>query len=66
MTADDQYLRQHILTPGATVVAGYDNIMPTFQGVVSEDQLIQLIAYIKSLGTQPAQTASGAAAPAAQ
>jgi cytochrome c oxidase subunit 2 len=69
MVADDAYLRQHILDPGATVVAGYDNIMPTFQGVVSEDQLLQLIAYIKSLGAQPAQNASsaaGAAAPAAQ
>ena len=72
VTADDQYLRQHILDPGATVVAGYDNIMPTFQGVVSEDQLLQLLAYIKSLGTQPAQSGSGnpgpatPAAPAAQ
>ena len=65
MLADDAYLRQHILDPGATVVAGYDNIMPTFQGVVSEDQLLQLIAYIKSLGAQPAQNASSAA-PAAQ
>jgi cytochrome c oxidase subunit II len=68
--ADDAYLRESVLDPGAKIVAGYDNIMPTFQGVVSEDQLLQLFAYIKSLGTQPAQSASGTtgapAAPAAQ
>jgi cytochrome c oxidase subunit 2 len=69
VTADDAYLRESVLDPGAKIVAGYDNIMPTFQGVVSEDQLLQLFAYIKSLGTQAPQNASdaaGAAAPAAK
>jgi cytochrome c oxidase subunit 2 len=47
--ADDNYLREHILTPGQKVVAGYPRIMPTFRGLVDEDQLLQLIAYIKSL-----------------
>jgi cytochrome c oxidase subunit 2 len=65
VTADDAYVRESILDPGAKIVAGYDNIMPTFQGVVSEDQLLQLLAYIKSLGTQPAQSASGNTGPAA-
>jgi len=52
VTADETYLRQHILTPGKTVVAGYPPIMPPFQGLLSEDQLLQLIAYIKSLATE--------------
>lgn len=67
--ADDAYLRESVLDPGAKIVAGYDNIMPTFQGVVSEDQLLELFAYIKSLGTKPAQNGAGstsALAPAAQ
>ncbi len=51
VTADDAYLRTCILTPGGTGVAGFQPIMPSFQGVVSEDQLLQLIEYIKSLGS---------------
>jgi cytochrome c oxidase subunit II len=51
--ADEQYVRDSILTPQKQVVAGYQPIMPSFQGRVSEDQLAQLIAYIKSLGNQP-------------
>ena len=49
MTADERYLRDSILTPAAKVVAGYQPIMPTFQGQISEEELLQLIAYIKSL-----------------
>jgi cytochrome c oxidase subunit 2 len=47
--ADEGYLSQHILTPGATIVAGWENIMPTFQGQVSAQEVNELIAYIKSL-----------------
>lgn len=50
--ADDNYLRESILDPNAQIVAGYQPIMPTFRGRVSEEQLIQLIAYIKSLGNE--------------
>lgn len=50
-TADDDYLRESILTPQAKVVAGYKPLMPTFKGQVSEEQILQLISYIKSLGT---------------
>ncbi|MFI5340433.1 MAG: cytochrome c oxidase subunit II [Candidatus Methylomirabilales bacterium] len=50
--ADEAYLREHILTPGSKVVAGYPPIMPPFKGLLSEDQLLQLIAYIKSLATE--------------
>lgn len=48
--ADEDYLRESILDPGAKIVAGYPNIMPTFRGLINEDQLLQLIAYIKSQG----------------
>ena len=48
--ADDNYVRESILSPGAKVVAGFKPIMPTFQGIVSEEQLLSLIAYVKSLG----------------
>jgi cytochrome c oxidase subunit 2 len=52
VVADETYLRESILNPQAKVVAGFQPIMPTFKGLVSEEGLIQLIAYIKSL--QPA------------
>jgi cytochrome c oxidase subunit 2 len=47
--ADEAYLRESILNPGAKVVAGYQPIMPTFQGQASEEGLLQIIAYIRSL-----------------
>ena len=50
VTADDDYLRESILSPQAKIVKGYQPIMPTFQGLVTEDQLLQLIEYIKSTG----------------
>ena len=49
-TVDEAYVRESILTPSAKVVAGFQPIMPTFQGLVTEEQLLQLIAYVKSLG----------------
>jgi len=48
--ADDAYLRESILMPMAKVVKGYPPAMPTFQGQLTEDQVMSLIAYIKSLG----------------
>lgn len=47
--ADENYLRESILNPNAKVVEGYQPIMPTFQGQVNDEQLMQLIAYIKAL-----------------
>ncbi len=47
--ADEDYLRESILTPQSKVVAGYSPIMPTYQGQVNEEQVTQLLAYIKSL-----------------
>ena len=47
--ADDAYIRESILNPSAKIVAGYTPLMPTFQGQLSEEQILQLTAYIKSL-----------------
>ena len=49
---DDAYIRESILNPQAKIVAGFQPMMPTFQGLVTEEQLLQLIAYVKSLSEQ--------------
>ena len=49
VTADEAYIREAILNPAAKVVAGFQPIMPTFQGLVTEEQLLELVEYIKSL-----------------
>jgi cytochrome c oxidase subunit 2 len=54
--ADEGYIRESILQPQAKIVAGYGPIMPTFQGLVTEEGVMQLIEYIKSLGPPPALT----------
>jgi cytochrome c oxidase subunit 2 len=55
VTADEAYIRESILTPSAKIVAGFQPIMPTFQGLVSEEQLLELIEYVKSLKSQQEQ-----------
>jgi cytochrome c oxidase subunit 2 len=62
--ADEDYLREAILTPSARIVAGYQPVMPTYQGLVSEESLLQLIAYLQSLaaparGQAPAASGAG-------
>ena len=57
VVADADYIRESILNPMAQVVAGFAPIMPTFQGQLSEEQLLALTEYIKSL--PPGQTAPG-------
>ncbi|MDR3402359.1 MAG: cytochrome c oxidase subunit II [Chthoniobacter sp.] len=50
--ADEQYIHDSILQPRKDIVAGYpDNIMPTYQGQLGEEEVMQLIAYIKALGS---------------
>jgi cytochrome c oxidase subunit 2 len=49
LTADENYIRESILEPRAKVTAGYPPIMPTFKGLISEDGILQIVAYIKSL-----------------
>jgi cytochrome c oxidase subunit 2 len=53
VTADEAYLRDSILFPAKQIVGGYTNDMPSFQGRINEEQLLQVIAYLKSLGTVP-------------
>jgi len=50
---DEAYVRESILLPSAKIAAGYQPIMPTFQGLVTEEQLLELIEYVKSLKGQP-------------
>ena len=66
--ADERYIRESITNPQAKLVDGFGPIMPTFQGQVTEDQLVQLLAYIKSLGAnqQAAPASSPASSPAAR
>jgi cytochrome c oxidase subunit 2 len=59
VVADEAYLRESILTPAVKVVAGFQPIMPAFQGLVSEEGLLELIEYVKSLHTEtPAEPAA--------
>ena len=48
--ANDRYLRDSILLPKSQVVAGYEPVMPSFQGQISEEDLLKIIEYIKSIG----------------
>lgn len=49
VTADEQYIHESIINPAAKVVAGFQPIMPTFEGQLSEEQIFHLVQYIKSL-----------------
>ena len=59
VSVDDAYIRESIVNPVAKVVAGYQPVMPTYQGQLGEEQLIALVAYVRSL------QAASADAPAA-
>jgi cytochrome c oxidase subunit II len=65
VTADDAYVRESILQPKAKIVAGYQPVMPTFQGLVTEEQILNLTAYIRSLQSQPVPAKGAGIAPAA-
>jgi cytochrome c oxidase subunit II len=64
VTADDEYIRESILQPKAKIVAGYQPVMPTFQGLVTEEQILNLTAYVKSLQSQPVPAKGAGVAPA--
>ncbi|MDQ5844783.1 MAG: cytochrome c oxidase subunit II [Acidobacteriota bacterium] len=69
VTADEGYVRESIENPQAKLVSGFGPIMPTFQGQVTPEQLIQLMAFIKSLqtaGPLPAAAPPNTAGPGAQ
>lgn len=65
VTIDESYVRESILTPQLKVVAGYQPVMPTFQGLVNEEGVMALIEYVKSLQSSPGGAAAASAAPAA-
>jgi len=52
VTRDEAYLRKSILEPATQVVEGYQPVMPPYQGQLTEDQVLQLIAYIKGLSAE--------------
>jgi len=58
VTADENYIRESIVDPGAKIVNGFKPVMPTFQGQISDEQLNALVAYVKSLG-QPQTSQTG-------
>ena len=49
LVADTNYLRESILDPRARVVDGYQPVMPTFQGQMTEEELLELVQYIRSM-----------------
>jgi len=63
VTVDEAYLRESILRPSAKVTAGFQPTMPAFQGLVSEEGVMELIEYVKSLKgnavSQPVRPATG-------
>lgn len=63
VTADDNYIHESILQPNAKIVAGYQPVMPAFQGQLTEEQVQALIAYVKSLQGQPVPEKGSGIAP---
>ena len=63
VTADDAYIRESILNPNAKIVAKYQPLMPAFQGQLTEEQLLSLMSYVKSLQAQSPSEASAGSAP---
>jgi cytochrome c oxidase subunit II len=57
IVADEAYVRESILNPASRITAGYQATMPTYQGQFNETEILQLIAYIRSLG--PARPTRG-------
>jgi cytochrome c oxidase subunit 2 len=49
--ADEEYIHDSVIQPSKDIVAGFADKMPSFKGQISETQLLQIIAYIKSLSS---------------
>ena len=56
VVADEGYVRESIMNPQAKIVSGFGPIMPSFQGQVNEEQLLDLVAYVKSLSSTKTET----------
>jgi len=63
VTADEAYIRESILLPNAKIVARYLPLMPSYQGQLTEEQILALTAYIKSLQSQPVPAQGAGIAP---
>lgn len=50
---DERYIRDSILQPSSQIAAGFPDVMPSYTGRVSEEELLDLIEYIKSLNDTP-------------
>jgi cytochrome c oxidase subunit 2 len=59
VAADENYLRESILNPRAKITLGYQPVMPPFAGVISEEEVLDLIAYLKSLKGTPTGASDG-------
>lgn len=47
--ADEQYVRDYILTPNVKIIKGYQPVMPSYKGMLKDDDITAIIAYIKTL-----------------
>ena len=63
LEVDADYVRQSILEPYAKIVRGYQPLMPTYQGQLTEEEILQLITYIKSLSDQASESADSETSP---
>lgn len=51
---DEEYIRESILNPGVQVASGYEPVMPPYQGLISEEGILQIVEYLKTGGSEPA------------
>ncbi len=63
VTADEEYIRESLFNPSAKIVAGYQPLMPSYQGQLTEEQTLDLISYVKSLQAEPAPSTGAGATP---
>lgn len=63
VVADENYIRESILDPNAKIVSGFQPIMPTFRGVITEEGMLQIIAYLKSMSEQAGQPLNNRSTP---
>jgi cytochrome c oxidase subunit II len=64
VVADENYLRESVLRPAAKITAGYENLMPPYEGQISEEEVLHLVAYMKSLAPGQVPTPSPSTQPA--
>jgi cytochrome c oxidase subunit 2 len=60
VVVDESYLRESILRPNEKITAGFQPVMPAYQGLVTEDGLLELIEHLKSIGAPPGSAAGAA------